>query len=388
MHIVRGGRLLDFHPHAIIVGLDQESQRVVGLQATVADGVRRQLGDGEVCIIDALEQDGRRDGRAQRRTGQRRGRLVRGQDHFVSHSLAFPLVLRSESAVICGLPRSHHRKPSEMVRDRHPARAIACCYRTTAGDLEILLVRSRSGRWTLPKGHLEARETALDAAAREAREEAGVEGDLDPVPLLWVLDPAGSTRPDTVSEARPARRSSRFACAGSMPHANRGVPPAGSPRALRCVPSGDRGLPAGARGRSSPCWSGSGPDAQPIHIASSSGIGARRDGWPADASRQPMPRLAAPAAESMNVLAVAITQPSEPTWCRTTANREQAAPTSSSAPTDQRPIAVTMPATRRAMAETCPVDGRRDLGRKSVICCGVDRLGVCLASPGNRPRTS
>jgi hypothetical protein len=57
MHIVRGGRLLDFHPHAIIIGLDHESHRVVTLEATVADGVRRQLGHGELCIIDTFEQD-------------------------------------------------------------------------------------------------------------------------------------------------------------------------------------------------------------------------------------------------------------------------------------------------------------------------------------------
>ena len=81
-----------------------------------------------------------------------------------------------------GLPRSHHRKPRMMVRDRGPARAIARRDRETAAGLEILPVRSRSGRWTLPKGHLEAGETPPEAAARESREEAGVEGDLDPCP--------------------------------------------------------------------------------------------------------------------------------------------------------------------------------------------------------------
>lgn len=75
-----------------------------------------------------------------------------------------------------------------MTMAPHPAptHAIACCYRETGDGLEILTIRSRSGRWTLPKGHIESGELPAHAAAREAEEEAGVDGPIDPEPLLWV----------------------------------------------------------------------------------------------------------------------------------------------------------------------------------------------------------
>jgi 8-oxo-dGTP pyrophosphatase MutT (NUDIX family) len=72
-----------------------------------------------------------------------------------------------------------------MARHLIPTHAVACCYRVTGDGLEILTIRSRSGRWTLPKGHLEPGELPVHAAAREAREEAGVGGTIDPEPLLW-----------------------------------------------------------------------------------------------------------------------------------------------------------------------------------------------------------
>lgn len=49
--------------------------------------------------------------------------------------------------------------------------------RTGTGDVEILLVTSRgTGRWVLPKGWPEGYEHPHQAAAREAAEEAGVDG--------------------------------------------------------------------------------------------------------------------------------------------------------------------------------------------------------------------
>ena len=48
-----------------------------------------------------------------------------------------------------------------------------------AGGLEFLLVRTSNGeRWTFPKGGVEPGESMSQAAAREAREEAGVTGDI------------------------------------------------------------------------------------------------------------------------------------------------------------------------------------------------------------------
>ncbi len=39
---------------------------------------------------------------------------------------------------------------------------------------EVLMIRDRYGRWTFPKGHIEAGETPREAAVREVQEETGV----------------------------------------------------------------------------------------------------------------------------------------------------------------------------------------------------------------------
>ena len=46
------------------------------------------------------------------------------------------------------------------------------CYRLKGDEPEFLLVRTRSGRWTFPKGGVDDDATHADAAAREAFEEA------------------------------------------------------------------------------------------------------------------------------------------------------------------------------------------------------------------------
>jgi 8-oxo-dGTP pyrophosphatase MutT (NUDIX family) len=62
-----------------------------------------------------------------------------------------------------------------------PVRAGALPWRCTkAGDLEFLLVTSRSSqRWIIPKGRLMAGKSLAQAAAQEAYEEAGVRGKID-----------------------------------------------------------------------------------------------------------------------------------------------------------------------------------------------------------------
>src|SRR3974390_299108 len=53
--------------------------------------------------------------------------------------------------------------------------------RTKSGALEVLLVTSRgTGRWIIPKGWPSKRLRDRKAAAREAREEAGVKGKIMP----------------------------------------------------------------------------------------------------------------------------------------------------------------------------------------------------------------
>jgi 8-oxo-dGTP pyrophosphatase MutT (NUDIX family) len=71
--------------------------------------------------------------------------------------------------------------PRRLPFVRRPELAAAVCWRWEAGDLRLCLVSTRDGaRWTFPKGHREAGETLAEAAAREAREEAGVRGVVDP----------------------------------------------------------------------------------------------------------------------------------------------------------------------------------------------------------------
>ncbi|MHC2296290.1 NUDIX hydrolase [Rhizobium mongolense] len=60
--------------------------------------------------------------------------------------------------------------------DVHQAGAV-CLRRDRKGQIRVLLVGSRrSGRWGLPKGHIEPGENSRSAAQREAFEEAGVTG--------------------------------------------------------------------------------------------------------------------------------------------------------------------------------------------------------------------
>jgi len=61
----------------------------------------------------------------------------------------------------------------------------AVCYRLKDDDVEFLLVRTRSGRWTFPKGGVDDDATHAEAAAREAYEEAGVKGRIDHEPFHW-----------------------------------------------------------------------------------------------------------------------------------------------------------------------------------------------------------
>lgn len=63
------------------------------------------------------------------------------------------------------------------------------------GQTQVLLIR-RLGRadWGIPKGHVDPGHTPAEAAANEALEEAGVEGDLSPDPLgSFTYDKNGDT---------------------------------------------------------------------------------------------------------------------------------------------------------------------------------------------------
>lgn len=63
------------------------------------------------------------------------------------------------------------------------AQVAAICYRVRRDKPEFLLVRTRNGHWTFPKGGVGRHMTPAEAAAREAYEEAGVKGSVERSPF-------------------------------------------------------------------------------------------------------------------------------------------------------------------------------------------------------------
>jgi 8-oxo-dGTP pyrophosphatase MutT (NUDIX family) len=101
--------------------------------------------------------------------------------------------------------QAHGLKPllsQELQWSRPVERRVvaAVCYRRQAnGDIEFLLVRTRGGRWTFPKGGVDGDPTAAVAAAREAHEEAGVHGRVSPLAFTRYLHYKSRSDPHTVN---------------------------------------------------------------------------------------------------------------------------------------------------------------------------------------------
>lgn len=68
---------------------------------------------------------------------------------------------------------------SKLRKLRGPEQVAAVCYRIGRGGIEFLLVQTRNGRWTFPKGGVEPGLTHAQTAALEAFEEAGVHGQME-----------------------------------------------------------------------------------------------------------------------------------------------------------------------------------------------------------------
>jgi 8-oxo-dGTP pyrophosphatase MutT (NUDIX family) len=68
---------------------------------------------------------------------------------------------------------------SHLRRLRGCEQVAAVCYRMRGTAVEFLLVQTRGGRWTFPKGSAEPGLTHAQAAALEAYEEAGVHGRIE-----------------------------------------------------------------------------------------------------------------------------------------------------------------------------------------------------------------
>jgi 8-oxo-dGTP pyrophosphatase MutT (NUDIX family) len=72
-------------------------------------------------------------------------------------------------------------------------------YTILDGQLVVLLITSRGrGKWIFPKGGLVSGMTPSQSAAREAYEEAGVEGDIEDRPIGSYILPVTAERPQPV----------------------------------------------------------------------------------------------------------------------------------------------------------------------------------------------
>ena len=78
---------------------------------------------------------------------------------------------------------------SDLRTLRRSQKVAAVCFRVRGGLIEFLLVQTRGGRWTFPKGNTEPGLTTAQAAALEAFEEAGVHGRMEEVSFVTSVRP-------------------------------------------------------------------------------------------------------------------------------------------------------------------------------------------------------
>src|SRR5689334_11439907 len=76
-------------------------------------------------------------------------------------------------------PSAQFVRLSELRKRRGSEQVAAVCYRVRNQSIQFLLVRTRGGRWTFPKGGIMAGLTSAQSAALEAYEEAGVHGRME-----------------------------------------------------------------------------------------------------------------------------------------------------------------------------------------------------------------
>jgi 8-oxo-dGTP pyrophosphatase MutT (NUDIX family) len=77
-----------------------------------------------------------------------------------------------------------------------PLQVAAVCYRKCGPSFEFLLVNTTGGdRWIFPKGAAARRLSHSEAAEREALEEAGAVGSIEPEHFHLYLQPKGDSRP-------------------------------------------------------------------------------------------------------------------------------------------------------------------------------------------------
>ena len=84
--------------------------------------------------------------------------------------------------------------PSHLRRLRGCEQVAAVCYRLRNRRIEFLLVQTRGGRWTFPKGGAEPGLSTAQAAALEAFEEAGVHGRMEVASFARYVRPKRGSR--------------------------------------------------------------------------------------------------------------------------------------------------------------------------------------------------
>src|ERR1700751_1442708 len=87
-------------------------------------------------------------------------------------------------------PATKFFAPSQLRQMRGCEQVAAICYRVRGSSIEFLLVQTRGGRWTFPKGSAEPGLTHAQAAALEAFEEAGVHGRMEVASFAQYAQPA------------------------------------------------------------------------------------------------------------------------------------------------------------------------------------------------------
>jgi len=104
------------------------------------------------------------------------------QDRAARHCRALITDAGQPSPLLAELMRAPAIAPPLLVGNPIlEAGALACRRLKKNGELSILLIsKSRSGKWSIPKGRLNGRLTFGEVAAKEAFEEAGIRGYVSP----------------------------------------------------------------------------------------------------------------------------------------------------------------------------------------------------------------
>jgi 8-oxo-dGTP pyrophosphatase MutT (NUDIX family) len=101
------------------------------------------------------------------------------------HSAGVDVRIKATNGQVIGIATVARRSNGKFLRLAHLRRLKECekvaavCYRVRPNGIQFLLVQTKKGRWTFPKGSVEPGLTHAQAAALEAFEEAGVHGRME-----------------------------------------------------------------------------------------------------------------------------------------------------------------------------------------------------------------